>query len=408
MEDKIAIVTSGFLPVPATKGGAVENLIVNMISENEKEKKEKFLIYSIYDDQAKIESEKFKYTKFKFFNMGIIVRSADKIIHFIAKNIMKKSNSQSYRYIIQRLSFLWKISKDLKKNNYKKVLLENHPTQYLCLKWKKNYKKYDGRYYYHCHNEFPGTYGCNEIIKNTKNIICVSEYIKKTVSKSINSDGNNFSVLRNGINAKRFSKDIKDSERREILKKYNINIGEKILIFTGRFVPEKGILELVEAIKKVKYKNFKLLIIGSPLNSLNTKTEYEKQIEKSLDGIEDKVIFTGFIKYEEINKMYKCADFAVIPSIWDDPAPLTIIESLVSGLPIITTNSGGIPEYATDGAAIIIKRDENIIDNLSKSIDKLLNDEELCIKMSKIGKEVSKKLTMEEYYNNFIQIMEVK
>lgn len=104
------------------------------------------------------------------------------------------------------MSFLWKISNDLKKNNYKKILLENHPTQYLCLKWNKNFEKYKGRYYYHCHNEFPAEYGCHNIILDTKNVICVSNYIKETVSRNINMPIDKFSVLRNGIDRERFGK----------------------------------------------------------------------------------------------------------------------------------------------------------------------------------------------------------
>ena len=405
MIDKIAIVTSGFLPIPAAKGGAVENLIVNMINMNEIEKKEKFLIYSVYDKKALDDAKTYKYTNFKFIKINCFVKFMDKIIHFFAQNILNKVNSQSYRFILQRLYYLNKVSIDLKKNDYKKVLLENHPSQFLCLKWRKNWKKYEDKYYYHCHNEFPSEYGCHNIIIKSKKIICVSDYIKKTVSNSIKCPDNNFYVLRNGIDKKKFSEKLNESEKRELYEKYKISNDDIIIIFTGRIVPEKGIYELLQSVKQIKQKNFKLLIIGKPLNEINTKTEYEKKIENSLEGIEDKIIFTGFIKYEEINKMYKIANFAVIPSIWDDPAPLTIIESLVSGLPIITTNSGGIPEYATDGSAIIIDRDANLIKNLSKAIESLLNNENKRKKMSEISRKVSETLSVEEYYSNFIKFM---
>ena len=124
-----------------------------------------------------------------------------------------------------------------------------------------------------------------------------------------------------------------------------------------------------------------------------------------MQTISSKVIFTGFIKYEEINKFYSIADIAVLPSIWDDPAPLTVIESLISGLPIITTNSGGIPEYATNGSAIIIERNKDLAENLSKNINLLLNDEAKLKEMSTSAKKVSKDLTLNNYYNNFIDIM---
>ena len=194
-------------------------------------------------------------------------------------------------------------------------------------------------------------------------------------------------------------------EKRKLKEKYGIKDNEKILLFTGRITPEKGVKELVESLKNVSNQNYKLLILGSALNELKTKTKYQEEIENIVQTISSKVIFTGFIKYEEINKFYSIADIAVLPSIWDDPAPLTVIESLISGLPIITTNSGGIPEYATNGSAIIIERNKDLAENLSKNINLLLNDEAKLKEMSTSAKKVSKDLTLNNYYNNFIDIM---
>ncbi len=402
---KIAMITSGFLPVPATKGGAVENLIVNLLNENEKNKKIKFEIFSIYDQDALNESKKYENSNFRFIKVNPLIKIIDKMVFFLAKSIFKKQNSQSYRYIFQRLYYLNKCSKLLKKYNYDIVILENHPTQYLTLKWRKNHLKYSGKYYYHCHNEFPSTYGCEKIIKNTKRIICVSEFIARNISKDNEISRDKFVVLRNCIDAKRFSGKISNEEKESIKKKYGIAPNDKILIFTGRITPEKGVKELIESLKYVKYKNYKLLILGSALNELKTKTEYQEQLEDEVKKISDKVIFTGFIKYDEINTFYALADIAVLPSIWNDPAPLTIIESLMSGLPIITTNSGGIPEYATDGSAIILQNNEKIVQNLSENIDYLLNNTKELKRMREKAIEVSKNLTLENYYFNFINII---
>lgn len=403
--EKIAIITSGFLPVPASKGGAVENIVVNLLNENEKNNKMEFNIISIFDDISYNESKKYSKSKLNFIKVNFLVKFLDKITFLIAKKVLKKENSQSYRYIFQRLYYLNKCSKILKKNDFDKVILENHPTQYLALKWRKNYLKYSGRYYYHCHNEFPGTYGCSEIIKSTKKIICVSNFIANSIANLMNMPSDKFIVLRNCIDVKRFSNELNFDEKRKLKEKYGIKDNEKILLFTGRITPEKGVKELVESLKNISNQNYKLLILGSALNELKTKTKYQEEIENIVQTISSKVIFTGFIKYEEINKFYSIADIAVLPSIWDDPAPLTVIESLVSGLPIITTNSGGIPEYATNGSAIIIERNKDLVENLSKSINLLLNDEAKLKEMSISAKKVSKDLTLNNYYNNFIDIM---
>lgn len=400
---KLAVITSGFLPVPASKGGAVETLLMNLLLENEGETDLEFNIFSIYDEKAIEDSKKYRKANFIFIKPLKIIEKIDKIVFLIAKNIFKKSNSQSYRFIFQRLYFLNKISQNLKKNDYDKVLLENHPTQYLALKWRKNYKKYQNRYYYHCHNEFVGTYGCEFIIKNTKKMICVSNFIKSSLEKKLEIDKDKCVVLRNGIDTKKFSITIDEIEKQKIKKKYNINDDDKILLFTGRLVKEKGIKELLEALSKVQIKNLKLLVVGSSLNNINVKTKYEIEIEELVKKINKNVIFTGFVEYKEIYKLYAIADIAVLPSIWDDPAPLTIIESMAAGLPIITTNSGGIPEYANNKCAFIIDRNSELIYNLSKTIENLIKNEGLRGKMSEESKNTSENLTKIEYYKNFVK-----
>ena len=401
----LAVVTSGFLPIPATKGGAVENLVVNLINENEKKHNLDFTIFSIYDEKAIEESKKYKYSNFIFLKVNSLAKILDKVVFFIAKNIFRKENSHSYRYIFQRLSFLNGISKQLKKNDYDKVLLENHPTQYLCLKLRKNYIKYKNRYYYHCHNELPGTYGCNEIIKDTNTVLCVSDYIARNFKKVTGISDKKLKVLRNGIDYDRFSKEVDDDTIKSLKEKYDIKNNEKVLLFTGRITWEKGVKELIESLKNLKYENYKLLILGSVLNDIIIKTTYQEEIEKLVEEMKEKVIFTGFVNYDEISNYYALADIAILPSVCEDAAPLTVIEALVSGLPIITTKSGGIPEYAKDGSAIVLEKDEALVDNLTIAIDKLLNDEEKIRDMSKKSKDVSKDLTLENFYINFCDLI---
>lgn len=404
---KIAVITSGFLPVPATKGGAVENLIVNLLNENECENKINIEMLSIYDKNAIEESKKYKNTKFKFIKPNCIIEFLDKVVFWIAKNILKKKNSQSYRFLFQRLYYLKKVSEILKECDYDKILLENHPTQYLALKWNKNYKKYDGKYYYHCHNEFPGLYGCEKIIKNTKKFICVSDYIARYLKKYLGLEEKKFFVLKNGVDTKKFDKNLSKEEIIEMKKRYNIAGNDIVMLFTGRIVPEKGIKELLLALKKVKKENYKLIIVGTSLNSLNVKTKFEEELNLIVNDLKEKVIFTGFVNYDEIYKYYKLADFAVLPSIWDDPAPLTIIESLVSGLPIITTYSGGISEYASDDCAIFLEKDDELIENLSFEIRKIIENPEKLNSMRKKAILVSKHMNTKNFYNDFLKGMDL-
>ncbi len=405
---KLAIVTSGFLPVPATQGGAVENLVENFVNKNEEYKKLNITVFSIKDKKAIEVASRYKNSEYIFIEPNLIVKTLDKFTYFIAKNILKIDKTMSYRYIFQRLYFLDKVSKYLHKNNYDKVLLENHPTLFMVLKKKKNYLKYKGRYYYHLHNEINNSYKCDEIIKKSRNNISVSNFISNQLSCFLNVENkDNFSVLRNCVDQERFNQELSELEVQELRKKYDIRDNDKVLLFTGRLTREKGIKELLISLKNVKSDNYKLLVVGSFFFGTEVKNKFEEELEESILELKDKVKFTGFIPYEDIYKIYYIADVAILPSIWDDPAPLTVIESLSCGLPIITTNSGGIPEYVNEKCALIYNRDENLIENLSKGIDELINNNKLRIKMGKESLKASKALTLDNYYLNFMKLLGV-
>lgn len=112
---KLAVVTSGFLPVPAAKGGAVEALDDYLIQMNEKYAALELEIISIYDPKAQEMAKAFRQSHFTFVKPNPLVLPLDRIIYFLAKNVLKKANHMSYRYILQRLNYIGKVSRILQK-----------------------------------------------------------------------------------------------------------------------------------------------------------------------------------------------------------------------------------------------------------------------------------------------------
>lgn len=404
---KVAIITSGYFPVPATKGGAVEALVDYLIKENEIFKEVDLDIISTYDSKASEISKKFNNSTFKFIKVPVLINIIDKVIYWIAKNILKKKKHMSYRYIFQRLHFIKKTAKILSEDYYDRVILENHPTLFLTLKKYNNMNKYKDKYYYHLHNVVSGDYGCRDIMKNTKKIMGVSNYINDTFYSFLEEDidRNKLTVLKNCVDDKKFRQDISKQDIDIIRKKYEIKREDKIILFTGRLNEEKGVRELLKAFKNIKSGAVKLMIVGSYYFGSEMLSEYEIELKSLAKELEEKIIFTGYVEYSEISKLYSLADIVVIPSIWDDPAPLTVIETLTKGKPLITTYSGGIPEYADENSAIILKRDMKLVDNLTAELERLLQDEQLREKLSLEAINKSKEWTLENYYRNFIKLI---
>ncbi|HFR3749018.1 TPA: glycosyltransferase family 4 protein, partial [Streptococcus suis] len=174
------------------------------------------------------------------------------------------------------------------------------------------------------------------------------------------------------IDTRKFRNELSDIDKEKLYQKYNLKPENKIVLFTGRLTPDKGILELLEAFNNLNLNNVILLIVGSYYFKSDTHSDFEKQFK---DLANSSVRFTGFVEYEDIPKTYQLADIVVLPSIWEDPAPLTVIEALSAGVPLITTDSGGIPEYVKGTDTIVLTRDENLVNNITSSIRNLLNNE---------------------------------
>lgn len=406
MKKKIAIITSGYFPVPPVRGGAIESLINLIIEENNIKEDVDLTVYSMYDAEAEAISNCYCHTKVKYIKIPGIIRFIDVCIYCLAKNLFKKKKHMSYRYIMQRLYFINRVSKDISCSKYDKLIFQNHPTLLGVLKKYNNLKKYKGKFYYHAHNEIYNTFGNDELLKMCNKIICVSHFIENSISSFLHiDDPAKFVVLRNRVDEDRF-RNIKEEKIYDFMNKYSIPIGYTLFTFTGRLNPEKGVKELLLAYKLSRPKNSKLIIAGSYYFGSGMKSNYESELEHIAEDIKEEIIFTGNIAYDDMPLLYHISDVIVVPSIWNDPAPLTVIESLTCGKPLITTYSGGIPEYANKNNSLIFEIDDELVDKLVEGIRILSEDEITRKRLADVAFKESKKWTKESFYDDFIKCLD--
>lgn len=159
---KIAFLTNGTSPVPATKGGAVENLIEDLLDENEKRHSFDFSVFSLYEEKATEQSKEYKNSNFYFVKPPKIINCLDKVIYWIAKNLLKKMNLISYRYILRRLYVMSKFPPILLKNDFDRIILVTNSTLFFVLKDKRVKKKYKGKTIYYLHNEVRSLFKCEK------------------------------------------------------------------------------------------------------------------------------------------------------------------------------------------------------------------------------------------------------
>ena len=141
-------------------------------------------------------------------------------------------------------------------------------------------------------------------------------------------------------------------------------------MFCGRFIPVKGINELLNAFEIIENKRIKLLLIGSANFSSPEETVFSKQIVDRSKRM-DNVIYIGYIPNEQLPEYYASADVLAVPSVWEEGAGLVAIEGMASGLPLIITQSGGMVEYVSDECGIKLPIDSELSNNLANSIVEL-------------------------------------
>lgn len=393
---KIAIICSSGLPVPAVKGGAIETLVEIICKENEVYKKIDIDVYSIYDEEAIIESKKYEKSNFIYLCKN--------------KNYMKIRNKLvSFNRKILKLDSTYTYSKEIAKrinNSYDKVIIEGDSSIIIPIAKKVDKEKI----YFHIHHN-PLSTNHNQFkkeISSINSVITVSEFISEAMKECMIPKSVQTVILKNCTDIQKFNKSRYINERIKLRKQYEVNDEDIVIMFSGRPVPQKGIKELLLAFKSLcsKYNNIKLLIVGNSGFGKEITTEFDKTLKDIAETIKEKVIFTGFIHNSKMPQIHAMSDIAVIPSIYDDPAPLVVMECMASGLPIITTDSGGIPEYIGNDNCICVKRDNSIVDNLGIALEELIINKEYRNTLGEKAHNYAQQFNRKKFYEDFINIIE--
>jgi glycosyltransferase involved in cell wall biosynthesis len=146
--------------------------------------------------------------------------------------------------------------------------------------------------------------------------------------------------------------------------------GRKALLCVAQLTPIKGIPHLFEALLLLRKKrdDFTLHIVGDGPN----RKEYEEMV-KSL-GLNEVVRFYGLQPKKKVAEFMRQADLFVLPSLWEN-LPCVLIEAMASGLPIVSTNVGGIPEIVDEETGVLVppKNPEKLSEAINYVLDNLEN-----------------------------------
>lgn len=397
--------SNGSYPIPAVRGGAVSTLVEHFVRDNNKRQLIELTVVSFYDSNAeKKAKEQYPNVNFVWVKRPWVVRKLDRFIMFMVKKLFPNKKMLSFMTIASLLWYIWKANKLLKSEDIDKVVIQNN----IPLAWVIRLSSYKGNYYYHLHNTPRTNAKCLPVFQKCKAYLCVSKSVGDDICSNDNPIGpvpqDKIRVLYNCIDTGLFRE--KDINRKAWRERFNIKESDRVIVFVGRLSEEKGIDQLLLALDNVNTENIKVLIVGSLMYNNNIWDAYQEKIVNLAKKHKEMVVFTGYISQQELPDLYNLADISVLPSMWDEPAGLTMIESLACGTPVITTRSGGIPEYVESGA-VILDRNDNLPKEIAKSIDLLLSDIDMYQSYRKNGIErIRKNFSTEHYLEKFLDAIE--
>ena len=215
----------------------------------------------------------------------------------------------------------------------------------------------------------PTHWALREKVKYSSFITCISHYCESQMMLfSDQADWNRFNIVHCGINPEQFS--------------YNeIRKQARKLLYTGRLAVEKGLPILFESLKLLKEQgyDYELTLVGD-----GEDRSYLEQLSSEM-GIGDRLVFTGFAGQDEVRRYLLESDIFILPS-FAEGVPVSLMEAMSCGIPVISTYVGGIAELInSEETGLLVSPSDPV--QLKDAIARYIDDYDLRDNVSRQGRE---------------------
>jgi glycogen(starch) synthase len=199
-------------------------------------------------------------------------------------------------------------------------------------------------------------------------VIVCSYYMRGHVADIFDIDERRITVIPNGIDPS----ELQPAGDLEALRRKFAEPHEKLVLFIGRLVYEKGFQLALDALPGVveQVENVRYLVAGSGTHEAELKAQAERL------GLSEHGVFLGWIGDDVLHSLYRIADLCVVPSIYE-PFGLVALEAMASGCPCIVADTGGLREVVPLGERVGLRFNGGDAEHLGVMIERLLVDEQL-------------------------------
>ena len=218
----------------------------------------------------------------------------------------------------------------------------------------------------YAHNELFRTFTDREVrrlVAGLDRVICVSDFIANDLLGRLGGPSGKVRVVRNGVDLQRFHPPVAPPRN-----------AVPVILFLGRVVWHKGADLLLRAAQLLAAQghDFMVRIVGSGgFDASLPLSAFEHKLRALARPLGARVEFRPFVDRAAVLAEFAEGDIFCIPSNCDDPCPLTALEGLACGLPVVASRRGGIPEICGDAALYFAPPDYR---QLAEQLAKLLRD----------------------------------
>jgi len=207
-------------------------------------------------------------------------------------------------------------------------------------------------------------------------VIAVSKATKRFHRRFNLVRGSRIDVVHNSIDQHKFRR-VSGSARADVRHKLSIDASIPLIGVVGDVIPRKGLLYLIRALPKILavVPTAQLLVVG------NEKTKYARVVREAATnlGVSRHITWAGL--RSDIPKVLSALDLFVLPTL-EDNLPLSVLEAMATGLPVVATTIGGLPECVISGETGTLVPSRKPAE-LATAINRLLQDSELCVRYGK-------------------------
>ncbi|MCW3979870.1 MAG: glycosyltransferase family 4 protein [Candidatus Bathyarchaeota archaeon] len=196
-------------------------------------------------------------------------------------------------------------------------------------------------------------------------IIVTSNSMKGEVCGHFDLLGEKVDVIANGIELEKYSVDV---DRWAVRRRFGVGDHEKLVLFVGRLVPQKGIEYLIRAVPRIsrRFPEAKFLIVGEGW----MRSHLEWLADQS--GERWRINFTGFIPDQDLTALTKSADVMVVPSVYE-PFGIVALEGMAAGIPVVASQVGGLAEVIEHDRTGVYIHSRNP-ESIGWGVDRVLSD----------------------------------